>query len=130
MKGEDGEPVKPAEKTAGAEGGDLVEFEAELRMDECRLVLEAPRKVDFIQRGPETFDPELSAALVYSRMAALLAGQDEKCLHCERGRLVDVVEKGIDRPRFLRRELFCLEGVKEPALCSYNALKKIGIRRV
>ena len=118
-----------AQKRLRLARGDLLEFEAELRLDEGRLVLEAPRKMDFLQRGPETFEPDLSAALVDSRMAAQLAGQDEKCLNCERGRLVDVVEKSIDRPRFLRRELFCLEGVKDPVICSYNAMKKLGIRQ-
>ena len=45
------------------------------------------------------------------------------------GRLVDVVEKNINSQRFIRRELFCLEGVKEPSICSYSALKKLAIRQ-
>ena len=108
--------------------GDLVEFEAELRLDEGRLLLKTPRRIDFNERGPDAFEPDLPAALVDSRMAARLTDQSEKCLNCERGRLVDVVEKNIDSQRFLRRELFCLEGVREPSICSYSALKKLGIR--
>ena len=109
--------------------GDLVEFEAELRLDEGRLLLKTPRRIDFNERGPYAFEPDLAAALVDSRMAALLTDQSEKCLNCERGRLVDVVEKNIDSQRFLRRELFCLEGVREPSICSYSALKKLAIRQ-
>ena len=118
-----------AQKRLRLARGDLVEFEAELRLDEGRLVLKTPRRIDFQERGSVSFEPDLSAALVDSRMATLLADQSEKCLNCERGRLVDVVEKNIDSQRFLRRELFCLEGVREPLICSYSALKKLGIRQ-
>jgi hypothetical protein len=118
-----------AQKRLRLARGDRVEFEAELTLDEGRLVLRAPRKLDFQERDPDTFEPDLSAALVDSRVASLLNDQTEKCLNCERGRLVDVVEKNIGQARFLRRELFCLEGVRDPSICSYNALKELGIRR-
>lgn len=107
--------------------GDELEFEAELRLDEGRLVLEHPRRFDFSRRGPEPFDPRRAEALVDLHSAAALDVQYERCINCERGRLVDVVERGIDSDRFLHRELYCLEGVTTPADCCYGALKKIAV---
>jgi len=108
--------------------GDLVEFEAELTVDEGRLVLTKPGKFEFHERSPEIFRPDFSATLVDARTATVLGNQSERCLNCERGRLVDVIEKGVGDSRGFRRELFCLEGVNDPSLCCYGALKKLRIR--
>ena len=108
--------------------GDLVTFEAEPALDEGRLVLTRPGRWEIDERGPERFEPERSQALVDAHSAELLEEQSERCISCERGRLVDVYERELDGGRFLGRELYCLEGVAEPERCCYSALKKLGIR--
>ena len=109
--------------------GDELEFEAALTLDEGRLVLEHPRRFEFSVRGPEPFDPRRDGALVDLHSAASLDRQYERCINCERGRLVDVVERGIDGDRFLHRELYCLEGVENPGECCYSAFKEIAAER-
>jgi hypothetical protein len=108
--------------------GDLLEFEAELDLDEGRLVLAHPGRFEFAERSPEPFRPEDSAALVASRTATVLESQSERCLRCEQGRLVDVTGHGALDRRSFSRQLFCLQGVEDPSLCCYNALKSLGIR--
>ncbi|MEA1996869.1 MAG: hypothetical protein U9N45_04495 [Gemmatimonadota bacterium] len=113
--------------------GDLLEFEAELTLDQGRLVLVRPGRFEFIERSPDAFgqesDDDLSRIIVEARTATVVSEQSERCLSCERGRLVDVIEKGTDTNQDFRRELFCLEGVREPSLCCYETLKKLGIRK-
>ena len=108
--------------------GDLVTFEAELTLDEGRLVLKRPGRWEIDERGPEPFQHQRNQALVDAHLARPLENQSERCINCERGRLVDVYERELDGGRFLCRELHCLEGVVEPDDCCYNALKKLGIR--
>ena len=55
----------------------------------------------------------------------MIEDQNERCLRCERGRLVDVMEPGAECGRGFRRELFCLEGVRDPALCCYGAFQEL-----
>jgi len=107
--------------------GDLVEFEAELTLDEGRLVLVHPRRFEFIERSGQEFAPELSEAIVQARTATVVNDQSERCLTCERGRLVDVIDSS-GNGRGLTRELFCLEGVRDPSTCCYAGLKSLRIR--
>lgn len=106
--------------------GDKIEFEAELGLDEGRLVLTRPGRFEFRERAPERQAPEEGRELAAARAAAELESQSETCLRCERGRLVDVTEHD---PRFGRRgfsrRLFCLEGVTDPALCCYRAFREL-----
>ena len=109
--------------------GDLVEFEAELALDNGRLVLVRPRSVEFLERASSRSLKDNGEALVAARTATVVDDQNDRCLNCERGRLVDVVCHGPTRGPEIRRQLFCLEGVGEPELCCYQALKELSIRR-
>jgi len=109
--------------------GDLLEFEAELTLDEGRLVLVKPGRFDFRERAQERFHPQEAAALEDSRRASPVEGQPDKCLRCERGRLVDLIEQASRyERRSFRRELYCLEGIADPELCCYNALASLKLR--
>jgi len=116
------------QRRLGLVRGDLVEFTAELALDEGRLVLENPGRFEFEQRESSRFAAAPLAGLVEARLARVLCEQSERCIRCERGRLVDVLEKEIGGFRFLRRELYCLEGVRDPASCCWKALAEIGLR--
>lgn len=106
--------------------GDRIEFEAELGLDEGRLVLTRPGRFEFRERADERCVPEEGRELAAVRGAVALESQSEKCLRCERGRLVDVTEH---EPRFGRRGfsrlLYCLEGVTDPELCCYLAFREL-----
>ncbi|MCE5271092.1 hypothetical protein LLH00_07375 [bacterium] len=108
--------------------GDRLEFEAELTLDEGRLVLTRPGRFDFSERAPERFRAGGDPALEDTRRAVRLEGQPEKCLRCERGRLVDVIEKTsrFERQTF-HRELYCLEGIADPELCCHHALAGLSL---
>jgi len=51
--------------------------------------------------------------------------QPERCMICENGCLLDVVEK-TDKSSPVRRHLFCLMGVENPEECVYHLVRKIG----
>ena len=116
--------------------GDLIECEAEVSLDGGRLVMVRPRRVEIVERaedrGLERQPPEEDHArnIVSSRTATALEDQSEKCMRCERGRLVDVVyhTKVRGKPK-INRELYCLEGVQNPEDCCYRVLKEVGIQR-
>ena len=108
--------------------GDLLEFEAELTLDNGRLVLVKPRSVEFVERAESRSSPDTGEALVAARTANVVGEQSDRCLSCERGRLVDVARHGRTSGPRISRQLFCLEGVGDPELCCYRALKELGIR--
>ncbi|MEA2062884.1 MAG: hypothetical protein U9P14_04225 [Gemmatimonadota bacterium] len=107
--------------------GDLLEFNAELTLDNGRLVLVRPRSIEVEERSPgRTVSSEVPFD---TRRARLIEDQSERCINCERGRLVDVVHHGrTGGGAKINRQLFCLEGISEPELCCYQALKELGIR--
>jgi hypothetical protein len=103
--------------------GDEVEFQARLRVDRGRIVLDKIRYVDFQNKEKGT-SWTLSQALVAKNTGTELDCQPEKCMMCEKGCLLDVVEK-TDRTSPMKRHLFCLAGVENPEECAYQLAKKM-----
>jgi hypothetical protein len=103
--------------------GDKVEFEATLRTDKGRIILEKIGHVGFLEKKGEAFWNE-SLALVAKNTGTELDCQPEKCLVCENGCLLDVVEKEGERSK-IHRHLFCLAGVGDPEACVYPLAKKM-----
>ncbi len=108
--------------------GDEVEFKARLRTDRERIVLERIRYVEFLHKEKGD-SPTLSQALVAKNTGKELDCQPEKCMMCENGCLLDVVDK-TDRSSNVRRHLFCLMGIENPEECVYHLAKKIEKERV
>ena len=104
--------------------GDEVEFKARLRTDRGRIILERIRYVEFPHKEKEV-SWSLSQALVAKNTGKEFDCQPEKCMMCENGCLMDVVEKG-DRSSAVRRHLFCLVGIENPEECVYHLVEKIG----
>jgi hypothetical protein len=104
-------------------GGDKVEFKARLRMDRGRIVLEKIRYVEFLNKEKET-SWSLSQALVAKNTGTEFDCQPEKCMICENGSLLDVVEKMGDNSN-VKRHLFCLLGMEDPETCVYHLTKKL-----
>ena len=103
--------------------GDEVEFQARLRTDRGRIVLERIRYVEFPHKE-KALPWSLSQALVAKNTGKEFDCQPEKCMLCENGCLLDVVEK-TDKSSPIRRHLFCLIGVENPEECVYHLIKKI-----
>jgi hypothetical protein len=103
--------------------GDEVEFQARIRTDRGRIVLDRIRYVDF-QNKEEGKSWTLSQALVAKNTGKEIDCQPEKCMMCENGCLLDVVEK-TDRSSGVRRHLFCMAGMENPEECVYHLAKKI-----
>ncbi len=103
--------------------GDEVDFKARLRTDRGRIVLERVRYVEFPHKEKEE-SWTLSQALVAKNTGREIDCQPEKCMMCENGCLLDVVEK-TDRSSPIKRHLFCLAGVENPEECIYHGVKKI-----
>jgi hypothetical protein len=105
--------------------GDEVEFKAWLRTDRGRIVLERIRYVEFLHKE-EAISWSLSQALVAKNTGKELDCQPERCMMCENGCLMDVVEKA-DKSSPIRRHLFCLMGVENPEECVYHLVIKESI---
>ena len=103
--------------------GDEVEFQARLRTDRGRIVLERIRYVEFPHKE-KALSWSLSQALVAKNTGKEFDCQPEKCMLCENGCLLDVVEK-TDKSSPIRRHLFCLIGVENPEECVYHLVKQI-----
>ncbi|MEW6488441.1 MAG: hypothetical protein AB1578_11095 [Thermodesulfobacteriota bacterium] len=104
----------------GLRAGDVLDFRATVREDRGRVVLDRPRGIEVLSRGPGeawTF----SAGLAAKHSATAFARQPERCLQCPAGTLLDVHQETRDGVRRYRR-LLCLEGAPEPGVCGGWAL--------
>jgi hypothetical protein len=103
--------------------GDRFEARGLLKLDRGRLLLTKLWSLDFDTRsGEPTWNN--SRALVARQTATQFRVQPEDCLRCPRGALVDVAENKAGHMR-LYRNLYCLEGVADPAICYFGVLDKV-----
>jgi len=95
--------------------GDKIDFYARVSVDRGRLILKRPNRIEIDERGEgETWSWD--KALVAARTASPIPYQLEKCFACDRGCLLDTIERTNAGDRH-KRQLFCLEGIKNPMLC-------------
>ena len=97
--------------------GDRLDFFARFKEDRGRIILEGINRVEIEHRAEGSWWDESRARLAV-QMGTILEGQPKKCLDCEKGCLIDVKQRHGTGTRFHRR-LFCLEGVRDPLLCSH-----------
>lgn len=95
--------------------GDQVSFRARVQMDRGRLVLGRVREVEIEGRAEGEFWTE-SKALLAQRFGRSFFSQPERCLACEKGALLDVIDEAGGSERKDRR-LFCLEGIPDYRFC-------------
>ncbi|MGB8657020.1 MAG: hypothetical protein WCE90_04450 [Candidatus Zixiibacteriota bacterium] len=103
--------------------GDEVEFKARLRADKGRIVLDKIKQVEFVHKE-EAEVWSLSQALVAKNTGKEFDCQPGKCMMCENGSLLDVVEKS-GNSHSAKRHLFCLIGMENPDECVYHLGKKL-----
>lgn len=119
--------TKSHEKNKFAQG-DKVDFLARLRVDHGRIVLDKIRRIEFTEkRDAPSWD--FSQAIVAKNVGTELDCQPEKCLRCEKGCLLDVVERGESKDK-ISRHLFCLAGTEDPEVCFYDLKKKVEKDRI
>ncbi len=105
--------------------GDKFEAKGKLKMDHGRMLITKLWNIDFEHRsGYETWNN--SKALVARQTATHFSFQSENCLNCPHGALVDVMVKNGGSVE-MYRDLYCLEGIKDQALCYVYALKQLNL---
>ncbi len=103
--------------------GDKLEFRAKVTLNEGRLLFKKISAVEFLHRSHKPTWTN-SQALIAKRTTIAFDQQPRKCLHCDQGMLVDVIDKS--RPQWERsRELFCLRAFPSPDVCYYQVEQKL-----
>ena len=105
--------------------GDKVDLYARLSVDRGRLILKRPNRIEIDERG-EGKTWSWDKALVAARTASPIPYQLERCFACDKGCLLDTIERTNAGERH-KRQLFCLEGIKDPQHCIYDLAKSIGV---
>jgi len=102
---------------------DKLEFQAILRLDRGRLILDRLRSIEIEEKnGNEPWTiAEAKRALMFGKV---IDYQYEKCLHCRHGFLIDVKESEFASNGFRRRKLLCLKGVSQPEYCLVQVKEK------
>ena len=95
--------------------GDDFEFRSKIELSNGRLIFKNLRNIEFNQKSDNKIWTN-SKSLVAKGTATLFKEQPLKCLHCESGVLVDVLDK-TNSHWVNRRELYCLESIQSPDLC-------------
>lgn len=102
--------------------GDELEFRGRVALNRGRLIFQRLHQIEFHQRS-SAHTWSNSQALVAQHSIISFAEQPSKCLHCDQGMLVDVIDKL--RPEWKRyRELFCLKSFPDPSVCYYAVEKR------
>ncbi len=99
--------------------GDRVEFKATLVVSEGRLLFRSLKQIAWLERGPEQEVWDDSRALVARATGTTLERQADKCVACDQGMLIDVLDRTDAEERFHHR-IFCMKGMPSAALCTYN----------
>ncbi|MBL7961158.1 hypothetical protein JNL27_13075 [bacterium] len=103
--------------------GDRVEFRGTLTMREGRLVFQQFKKITFMEKKEGACWTD-SESLVARSTGTTLTKQAEKCISCDQGMLIDVVEKHNGEEKVYHR-IFCLKGMPSAAACTYDGSKEI-----
>ena len=105
--------------------GDKLDLFARVSLDRGRLIFGRPNRIEIDERG-EGEAWSWDKALVAARTATHIPYQLEKCVACDRGCLLDTVERTNAGERH-KRQLFCLQGIKDPYHCIYDVAKTIDV---
>ncbi|NOZ62578.1 MAG: hypothetical protein GXO74_12985 [Calditrichaeota bacterium] len=98
--------------------GDRFEYRATVQFERGRLVFKKLHRIEFVERsGRPTWTS--SQALVTKFTVVSLNKQQNKCLHCRYGVLVDVLDY-TRSTRQKRRDLMCLKSVQNPEDCIFH----------
>ncbi len=97
--------------------GAKLEFRAKFTMNRGRVLFEKVRRVEILEPSPEAAEWNSSTALVARSVATGFDWQPAKCLQCKYGMLADVEDRR-QTEIVTRRQLYCLQGMPHPDLCT------------
>ncbi len=103
--------------------GDSVCFRSVFSVTDGAIVLRNVRNVEVLESGGKCFWTE-SRARVAQQTGSILSHQEKKCYACDKGLLLNI-QLDNSPHKGSRRMMFCLEGIKDPALCCYTLQKKL-----
>ena len=107
--------------------GDRLDLYATVGLSHGRFVLHRPKRLEVESGGGE--DPWTEGqALVAMKTGTTFKRQPERCIACDRGVLVDVTENTKHRERRYR-QLYCLEGERDPVHCNYAVKRRLSLER-
>ena len=104
--------------------GDRMEFRGTLVLQEGRMVFQQIRQVNFTEKKQDVEYWTDSKSLVARSTGTMLAKQADKCIACDQGMLIDVVEKNNNQENLYHR-IFCMQGMPSAAACTYDLSKEI-----
>lgn len=104
--------------------GDRMEFRGTLALKNGRIVFQHLKQISFTDRGPDDDTWTDSRSLVAKATGTTLVHQAEKCYACDRGLLIDVIDR-TGRDEETHHRIFCLEGMPSAAACTYDESRDI-----
>lgn len=104
--------------------GDQIEFQATLGLDRGRVILNRLHRIEVEKKVSQHFWTEARARQAML-CGSVLACQDEKCLQCPHGCLMDIEEGQETEMEPKRRKLLCLKGIMHPEYCIIQAEEKL-----
>lgn len=99
-----------------------IDFVAEVRYNQGRIVLYFPKAIEILNRG-WGYRWSRSKALVALKTGTTLKYQTKTCLSCTWSVLIDSVDER-EQPLLRTRKLHCIKGVPDPDVCSYHLMKR------
>ncbi len=105
--------------------GAKLEFCATFTLNRGRVLFEKLRRVEIVEPAPEAAEWNSSTALVARSVATGFDWQPAKCLQCKYGMLADVEDRR--QPETVaRRQLYCLQGMPHPDVCTIIPGRSLG----
>lgn len=102
-----------------------LEFRATFTLNRGRILFEKLHRLEIVARSEEPAEWNSSNALVARSIATGFEWQPAKCLKCKHGVLADVEDRR--QPETIeKRQLYCLQGMPHPDLCTLVPGRSIG----
>lgn len=105
--------------------GTKLEFHGTFTLNRGRILFDKVHRIEIHERADEQAEWNSSKALVARTVATGFEWQPAKCLKCKYGVLADVEDRR--QPEMIeRRQLYCLQGMPHPDLCTLVPGRSLG----
>jgi hypothetical protein len=104
--------------------GDRMEFRASFQILDGRIVFQQLKHIQFKTKSDSSNSWTDSDSLIVKYTGQVLLNQADKCIACDQGMLIDVIEHEQGEETTYHR-MYCMKGMRSASLCTYNRLKEI-----